>query len=522
VLRSVIETQVAERLSKGHEMISSSRAQPERAGTGIEGLDQILGGGLPRDRLYLIEGNAGAGKTTLSLQFLQEGVRLGEPVLYVTLSETMEELRAVAASHVWSLEGVSICDLAASEESLKADAQYTLFHPSEVELGETTRMVLDEVERIQPTRVVLDSLSEVRLLARDPLRYRRQILALKQFFSAQRCTVLLLDDQATEPGDMQLRTLVHGVLLLEQVTPEYGKERRRICVSKLRGVRYRGGYHDYTIETGGLVVYPRLAAAEHHQEFVFEPLSSGVPELDSFVGGLYRGTSALIMGPPGTGKSSLATLYAVAVANRGERAAFYTFDEGLRTLTARSAALGLDLRPHMEVGRITVRQVDPAELTAGEFAHMVRQSVEREKAGVVIIDSLSGYLNAMPEERFLTAHLHELLAYLNQRGVLTLMVMAQHGLLGSDAQAPVDVSYLADTVVLLRYFEAAGEVRRAISVLKKRVGTYERTIRELRIADHGIQIGEPLTEFHGVLTGIPVYQGESGAALRNHHEPGPA
>jgi circadian clock protein KaiC len=479
-----------------------------RAATGVTGIDVILGGGLPRNRLYLIEGDPGAGKTTLSLQFLIEGLARGEPGLYVTLSETEEELRDVAASHGWSLDGLRVCDLAGSEESLKADAQYTLFHPSEIELGEVTRSVLDEVERVRPLRVVFDSLSEIRLLARDPLRYRRQILSLKQFFIGRQCTVLLLDDRTGGEADYQLESLVHGVLSLEQMSPAYGGQRRRLRVSKLRGVKFRDGYHDYTIETGGLSVHPRLVAAEHHRDFRREMVPSGIAGLDALTGGgLDRGTSTLLMGPAGSGKSTLAATYAFSAAERGECATIFAFDEGLGTLFARCAALGMDLQGHAAAGRMVARQIDSAELSPGAFAHLVVDAVEQHRARVVVIDSINGYQYAMPEERFLSSHLHELLAYLSQQGVLTLLCMAQHGLVGQNMTSPADISYIADAVLLLRYFEAAGEVRQAVSVMKKRGGWHERSMREFQIRPGGIHVGETLHEFRGVLTGVPAYEG---------------
>ena len=479
-----------------------------RLATGSAGLDSVLNGGFPANHLYLLEGDPGTGKTTLALQFLLEGARLGEPVLYVTLSETKEELTAVARSHGWSLEGVNLHELVPPEESLKTESQYTIFHPSEVELGETTRAVIEEVERIQPRRVVFDSLSEMRLLARDPLRYRRQILALKQFFAGRHSTVLLLDDRTSADSDLQVQSIAHGVVMLEQLMLDYGAERRRLRVSKLRGSRFRGGYHDFTIRTGGLEVYPRLVAADRRAEFRSEASPSGVAELDSLLGGgLDRGTATLLMGPAGSGKSSLAAHFAAASAVRGERAAAFIFDEGVNTYLNRAAGLGTDLRAEVEAGRLTVQQVDPAELSPGEFAHAVCAAVERDGARLVVIDSLNGYLQAMPDERFLTAQMHELLTYLNQQGVVTLLVMAQHGLLGP-MSSPVDVSYLADTVVLLRYFEAGGAIRRAISVVKKRTGRHEDTIREMRLsASRGVEIGEPLTAFRGVLTGVPVLAG---------------
>jgi circadian clock protein KaiC len=478
--------------------------------TGNTGLDSILEGGFPANRLYLVEGDPGTGKTTLALRFLLEGAARGEPVLYVTLSETREEITEVAASHGWSLDGVNLYELIPSEESLKADTQYTIFHPSEVEFGETTTAVLSEVERIQPRRVVFDSLSEMRLLARDPLRYRRQILALKQYFAGRQCTVLLLDDRTATASDLQVRSIAHGVVELEQLALDYGAERRRLRVVKLRGSRYRGGFHDFRIETGGVVVYPRLVAAEHRQEFSPEMITSGVAHLDALLGGgLDRGTSTLILGPAGSGKSSIAAQFAAAAAERGERAASFLFDEGVNTYLSRASGLGRDMREHVEAGYMSLQQIDPAELSPGEFANLVREAVDRDGARVVVIDSLNGYLQAMPDERFLTVQMHELLTYLNQQGVVTLLVLAQYGFMGASMATPVDVSYLADTVLMLRFFEARGEVRRAISVVKKRTGYHENTIREMRMSGGGIAVGDPLKDFHGVLTGVPNYRNES-------------
>jgi circadian clock protein KaiC len=485
-------------------------AAQTRMATGNEGLDKVLHGGFPANRLYLVEGDPGTGKTTLALQFLLEGAKRGEPVLYVTLSETREELVTVARSHGWSIDDINIYELIPPEESLKTETQYTIFQPSEVELGDTTRAVLEEVERIQPRRIVFDSLSEMRLLARDPLRYRRQILALKQFFSGRQCTVLLLDDRTSTDGDLQVQSIAHGVLMLEQQAVDYGEERRRLRVVKLRGSRYRGGFHDFNIETGGIDVYPRLVAADHSQAFSQESISSNVAALDELLGGgLDRGTSTLIMGPAGCGKSSLAAQFVACAARRSEPTAAFIFDEGINIHLARAAGLGTDMRADVEAGRIKVQQIDPAELSPGEFAHRVRRVVEHDGARVVVIDSLNGYLQAMPDERFLTAQMHELLTYLNQQGVVTLLVLAQHGFMGAQMGTPVDVSYLADTVILLRYFEAEGSVRRAISVIKKRTGFHEDTIRELRLSSKGIEVGKPLKEFHGVLTGVPTYSGKS-------------
>jgi circadian clock protein KaiC len=488
-------------------MISGSSRAPGRAATGIPGLDDVLNGGFPKTRLYLIEGNPGSGKTTLALQFLLEGLRTGESGLYVTLSETKDELAAVAASHGWSLDGIAIHELAVPEDQMTPGGHYTFFHPSEVELGGTTKTVLAEVERVKPVRVVFDSLSEMRLLARDPLRYRRQILGLKQFFIGRQCTVLLLDDRSAGDGDIQLQSLAHGVVSLEQLSPLYGAERRRLHVVKMRGVKYRGGYHDFTIKSGGLEVYPRLVAAEHPpgaKPPKREVTSTDIPALDALLaGGLTRGTSTLVMGPAGSGKSAFAVQHVCAAARRGEKSAIFAFDEGLETLYERSAGLGQDLVKHVRDGLVTVHQVDPAEMSPGEFVQTMRDCVDRHGVRYVVIDSLNGYINAMPEERFLVIQLHEVLSFLNQRGVVSILVVAQHGMLGSAMESPVDVSYLADTVLLLRYFEVTGEVRKAISVLKKRYGAHERTIREYSLSSRGIAVSEPLKQFHGVFGGVP-------------------
>lgn len=473
--------------------------------TGVEGLDEILSGGLAPHRMYLVEGMPGSGKTTLALQFLLEGVRLGEPVLYVSLSETEEELRDVAASHGWSLAGTAVRELVPGESSLHEDDQYTMFHPSEVELGATTEAILADVDRSRPTRVVIDSLSELQLLAGSSLRYRRQIMALKQFFAGRSCTVLLIDDLTTRTHDLQVQSLAHGVLRLEQLLPEYGAERRRLIVSKFRGVRYRGGYHDYIIVRGGLRVFPRIVAGDHRRAVDMEKLASGIDELDTLLGGgIERGTSTLIVGAAGTGKSSLAAQFVATAARRSLRAAMFVFDESANTLLTRTAGLGIDLPQYIEDGRVTVQQVDPAELSPGEFAHAIQQAVETDLVSVVVIDSLNGYLNAMPGERFLIVQLHELLTFLGQAGVATILIGAHQGLIGAHMVTPVDASYLADAVILMRYFEAEGEVRQAISVVKKRGGAHERTIRELRLEAGGISVGEPLRDFRGILTGVPI------------------
>lgn len=486
---------------------------PKRAlaGTGIEGLDDVLSGGFRPNRLYLVEGVPGSGKTTLSLQFLREGVRLGESVLYFTLSETLEELQEVADSHGWSLDGITVRELVPSESALHPEEQYTMFHPADVELSETTKTILADVDRVKPARVVFDSLSELRLLSGTALRYRRQILALKQFFAGRHCTVMLLDDLTSTDRDLQVQSIAHGVLLLDQLSPEYGAERRRLRVVKYRGVKFRGGYHDYTIIRGGLDVFPRLVAAEHRKPSRLRRLSSGLEALDHLLGGgIEQGTSTLIVGPPGTGKSTLAAQFAAAAAARGEHVAMFIFDESQNTLLSRTAGLGVNLSEHVEAGRITVRQIDPAELSPGEFACRIRRAVERDEAAIVVIDSLNGYLAAMPEERFLVIQLHELLSYLGQNGVATLMVGAHQGLIGMQMSAPVDASYLADSVLLLRYFEDRGQIRQAVSVIKKRGGKHERTLREFSLNDGHIQVGETLHGFRGVLTGIPTLEGQIG------------
>jgi circadian clock protein KaiC len=481
------------------------------AGSGIAGLDVVLSGGFARNRLYLVEGLPGSGKTTLAMQFILEGRRLGEKVLYFTLSETEAELRAVAASHGWSLEGVEISELIPSQASLEPEQQYTMFHPSEIELGETTRLVIEQIERANPSRIVFDSLSELRLLAGNSLRYRRQILALKQFFAARGCTVLLLDDRTALDHDLQIQSIAHGVVLLDQIHPEYGAERRRLRVTKYRGQSFRGGYHDFAIRRGGLVVFPRIVAAEHRSNLPIIRLESGIPQLDALLGGgIESGSSTLITGAPGSGKSSLAAQFVAAAGRRGQRSAMFIFDESLNTLLSRSRGLDIPLQKCLDAKLVSVQQVDPAELSPGEFAHSVRKAAEVEGVSLVVVDSLNGYLNAMPDERFLMIQLHELLTFLGHLGVATLLTGAHAGLVGGPMNTPGDASYLADAVILLRYFEAAGEVRQAISIVKKRGGEHERTIREFRLSG-GIHVGEPLRAFRGVLTGVPFYEGSPGS-----------
>ena len=474
------------------------------AATGVAGLDDILGGGLTPHRLYLLEGMPGSGKTTLAFQFLLEGVRRGESVLYVTLSETAEEIRAVAASHGWSIDGIAIRELVPSEQALEAGEQYTVFHPSEVELSDTTEKILDDVDRLKPSRIVFDSLSELRLLAGNPLRYRRQILALKQFFAGRRCTVVLLDDLTAAEHDLQVQSIAHGALLLEHTMPAFGPPRRRLSVTKFRGREFRAGYHDYAIRRGGLEVYPRLVAAEHRSESSRERLESGLAGLDKLIGGgLERGTSTLVQGAAGTGKSTICAMFCARAAERGEHSSLFIFDESANTLFSRLDGLGIPLRKHADAGLVEVQQIDPAELSPGELVHAIRRAVEQRRARIVVIDSLNGYLNSMPDEKFLVIQLHELLTYLGQRGVASVLVAAQHGLMGAQMNAPVDASYLADAVMLLRYFEAEGEVRQAISVIKMRGGEHERTIREFSMKGGRIAVGEPLRDYRGVFTGVP-------------------
>jgi len=487
-----------------------------RCTTGIEGLDDVLHGGLIPHRLYLVDGNPGAGKTTLALQFLLEGVRKGERCLYVTLSETRTELVAGAQSHGWSLEGLEIAELAGDDEELNVDSQLTLYHPSEVELTETTRRVLDIVERANPDRMVFDSLSELRLLAQSSLRYRRQILALKQFFARRKCTVLLVDDRTSEGPDRQLHSIAHGVLSLDQRVPAYGSIARQLHVTKFRGSDFRSGCHDFRILPGGLAVYPRLASAEHDTSFARETVASGVSALDRLLGGgIDRGTCTLVSGTPGTGKSTVTLQYAAAAAQRGDHAAIFAFDEARSLLLHRAAALGIRVREGRGPGEVAVRQVDPADITPGEFAHVVRQCVERDRARIVVIDSLNGYLNAMPGSHFLMAQLHELLAYLNGQGVATFLVLAQRGFVLKDTGG-VDTSYLADTVITMRMFEHAGTVRKAISVLKKRSGPHEQSIRPIWFDSRGVHLGEPLMQLRGILTGIPVESGGPGTSGTEH------
>ncbi len=488
----------------------------ERCSMGVPGLDAVLDGGLPPRRLYLIQGDPGVGKTTLAMQFLLEGARRGEAGLYVSLSETKDEIEVVAKSHGWDLDKINLYELSTIEEQIRGDSESTFFHPSEVELNRTITALIAEVEKVKPARVVFDSLSEMRMLADTPLRYRRQILQLKQFFAGRNCTVLMLDDRTSGTHDLQVESIAHGVLLLTTQSPEYGVARRQLSVLKIRGSEFREGNHDFVIRHGGLTVFPRLVAGEHHREFVREDFPSGISELDALLGGgLGRGTSSMFMGPPGTGKSTLAIRFAVSAAERGEKALMFIFDETTGILKNRAAQLGLDVETHVKSGLIALDQIDPAEISPGELVHRIRRAVADGEVRMVVIDSINGYLNAMPAERYLTLQLHELLAYLNQQGIITIMVLAQQGLVGA-MQSTVDLTYLSDTVLLLRYYEARGEIKQAISVVKKRSGNHERTIRDIRVGKNGISLGEPLRELQGVLTGVPNFVKDEGGKQSRH------
>jgi len=473
--------------------------------TGVEGLDDVLSGGLPANRIYLLKGDPGVGKTTLALQFLLEGTLQGQTGLYFTLSETKEELEVSAQSHGWDLKKINVFELSAIEQSIQRETENTFFHPADVELNRTTKTLLDEVERINPARVVFDSLSEMRMLSETPLRYRRQILKLKQYFAGRKCTVLFLDDCSAGAQDLQVESIAHGVIELTRSSPEYGISRRQLQVQKIRGIRFREGKHDFIIDRGGLKIFPRLVAAEHHVDFKRETFSSGIKGLDLLLGGgLDRGTSNMFMGPPGSGKSTIALQFAIVAARQKENVLLFIFDETVGTLVNRATALGLDVRPHLKDGTIEIQQIDPAELSPGELAHRIRMGVSKKNARMVVIDSINGYLNAMPAERYLNLQLHEVLSYLNQQGVISIMILAQQGIIGP-MQSSIDLTYLADTVLTLRYFEARGAVKQALAVIKKRSGGHERTIREMIITERGIEVGLPLVDMQGVLGGTPSF-----------------
>lgn len=479
-----------------------------RQETGIAGLDEILGGGLPPNRLYVVEGDPGSGKTTLALQFLLEGVRRNQKCLYITLSETLEELHDVASSHGWTLDGLNLLELESIAERLAEEANYTVYHASDVELGETLKRIRAEVERIDPARVALDSVSELKILSQTSVRYRREILALKQFFAGRQCTVLVLDDLTTLEGEQQLQSIAHGVIRMEREPREYGTTRRQIHVAKMRAVQFVDGRHDFVIKRGGIELYPRLVPGSPLAK-QGELAASGSSELDALLGGgLDRGSSALLLGPAGSGKTIISSQYLISALERGEQVACYLFEESPETFLKRALGVGMDFQPHLESGLFELVQVNLAELSPGEFSSRVKRVVEDRSATMIVIDSLNGYLNGMPSERYLLIHMHELLTYLGRKGVATILTVAQHGFLSGAMHTPVDLSFLADTVVLLRYFEAAGQVRQAISVVKKRRSGHERSIREMRITSKGLRVGEVLQKFRGVLSGVPEYLGK--------------
>lgn len=482
--------------------------EKQKDSTGIAGLDSILLEGLPHGHLYLVEGEPGTGKTTLALQFLLKGAEKGEKTVYVTLSETAEELKTVAASHGWDIDQVELVELERDVAKHMPEAQYTVFESTEVELGDTMKAVYEAATRLRPSRLVIDSLSELRLLSRDTLRFRRELLGLKRFFSEIGTSVLMLDDMTLDVHGGLLQSIAHGVIRLERITTDYGTERRRLIVPKLRGSRFREGFHDYRVVRGGLQVFPRLVASEHR--VVNEPgrLLSGVDNMDQLLGGgLDRGTSSIMLGPSGVGKSTLALSYAIAAARQGDQVSIFLFDENLGTFLTRAKTLKLGLEEHLESGAIKLRQIDPSEVSPGELTQIIRDAVEFAGTTHLVIDSLNGVVQAMPAERTLLVQLHELLSYLAQKNVTTVMTLAQHGMMGPGMASAADLSYLADTLILFRYFEAYGEVRQAISVVKKRTGHHERTVRELKIAVGGIEVGKALSEFQGIFTGVPRYAG---------------
>ncbi|AFT89088.1 ATPase domain-containing protein [Paraburkholderia phenoliruptrix] len=496
--------------------MSKANHTTDRLRSGIDGIDDILGGGFTPHRMYLVEGAPGTGKTTLALQFLLKGVEEGQTGLYITLSETRSELISVAESHGWDLSQFHILELL-SDEGLDPQFEQSVLHPAEVELGETVRNVIRQVDEIKPARIVLDSLSELRLLSQNPLRYRRQILALKRYFATRECTVLLLDDNTSDPSDIQLHSIAHGVITLDNLVHDYGGNRRRVRIAKMRGIKFREGYHDFSLDTGGIRVYPRLVAAEHHAEFDTALMSTGTPGLDVLLGGgLIPGTNALIVGPSGVGKTTTVVSCLIAALQRGERCVYYVFDETLVTLIARCATVSMNLQPYVDSGLLTLRQIDPAEISPGEFATDVRVSVEQRGVRYVAIDSLNAYLQAMPGERYLLLQMHELLGYLNQQGIITMLVLGQHGIIG-EVQSDIDISYLSDVVILFRYFEHHGEVLTAVTAVKSRANAHERSIRQFRLTETGVEVGEALRDFEGVLSGLPAYRGSTALLGATDH-----
>jgi len=492
-----------------------ARTPLERTATGIAGLDNILFGGLPAGRLFLVEGSPGVGKTTLAVQFLLEGLAKGEKCLYVTLSETRDELDMVCESHGWSLEGITVVELSQVENVL-GTAQNTLFQPAEVELNNLSKLIISEFDSIEPRRMVLDSLSEMRMMAQTPLRYRRQILAFKHHFSRRNCTVMLLDDRSAQANDTQVDSIVHGIVSMEIMPLKFGISRRYLTVKKMRGSSFREGNHDYVIKSGGITVFPRLVSGDHEPSHSRELFRSGNEQLDALVGGgLHAGTGTLLMGPAGSGKSTVASMYAAMAAGRGYGVRYFAFDESTFILVNRAREIGLDFDGPMKSGLLRIQQVDPAEIAPGELAYQITRAVDGEGVRMVVLDSLNGYVNAMPQEDYLHLHLHELLSYLNQKGVVTIMILAQHGLIGPMG-SPVDVSYLADAVILMRFFEAHGAMKKAVSVVKKRSGAHEDTIRELTMSEHGIMVGKPLVHFQGVMTGVPRVLGGELQDMADH------
>ena len=496
--------------------MSKANHTTDRLRSGIDGIDDILGGGFTPHRMYLVEGAPGTGKTTLALQFLLKGIEERQTGLYITLSETRSELISVAESHGWDLSQFHILELL-SDEGLDPQFEQSVLHPAEVELGETVRNVIRQVDEIKPARIVLDSLSELRLLSQNPLRYRRQILALKRYFATRECTVLLLDDNTSDPSDIQLHSIAHGVITLDNLVHDYGGNRRRVRIAKMRGIKFREGYHDFSLDTGGIQVYPRLVAAEHHAEFSTAMMSTGTPGLDVLLGGgLIPGTNALIVGPSGVGKTTTVVSCLIAALQRGERCLYYVFDETLVTLIARCATVGMNLQPYVDNGLLTLRQIDPAEISPGEFASDVRVSVEQRGVRYVAIDSLNAYLQAMPGERYLLLQMHELLGYLNQQGIITMLVLGQHGIIG-EVQSDIDISHLSDVVILFRYFEHHGEVLTAVTAVKSRANAHERSIRQFRLTETGVEVGEALRDFEGVLSGLPAYRGSTALLGATDH-----